>query len=85
MERMTFHVDANVAEAVRQDAAAKGQSLSVWFLRAAIAALQPSEADDFDRMMAPAKAKFLVDMLRIDREQDQAVIRAANAKRRTKA
>jgi hypothetical protein len=41
MTRMTFHVDDNVAEAVRQDAQRKGQSLSVWFLRAAIGALQP--------------------------------------------
>jgi hypothetical protein len=44
MIRMTFHVAEDVAEAVRQDAERKGQSLSVWFLRTAIAALQP-EAD----------------------------------------
>jgi hypothetical protein len=44
MQRMTFHVADDIARAVRQDAKDKGQALSVWFLRAAIAALQP-EAD----------------------------------------
>jgi hypothetical protein len=46
MQRMTFHVADDIARAVRQDAQRKGQSLSVWFLRAAIAALQPEASED---------------------------------------
>lgn len=73
--RLTVYLPPKLARQARRSAKQSGQSLSGWYALATVAMLanqahgQRGNAADYERLMAPAKAKFLADMAKIDKER----------------